>query len=513
MFMKRWAAMLACLCILLGSIAAMTGCRKEGGETSDSVTQGTADGTQQIPPTEDPYADEVPADLRFDGTQIRIITNSQGQRSIALLEDDNQDEIVNAAVYERNLNVETRLGVGIRIVKSLSWDQGLQVTITDSLYTNSDDYDVIVGYGCVNISLAAEGLLRDLNTELPHIDLSKPYWGGQATENLSYLNKYYWATGDITHEYINNAYISLISKTVWNNMIAPSEKKTIYDVVRAQDWTIDTLKKYVQMSNVDLNGDQKIDLKDQFGLSCQIGHPVNGLIYSMGSSFGSRDGDGNIRIAVDSPRSVEIYSKLYDLLLETEGVNAHPANWEGDSGAFGCFTDNRTLVLFFNMNVVFNQTFRDMEPADAYAIVPMPKYDESQTEYITTLGNGVSIIGVPVTVPDDRCAAVGATLEVMSSEGYRVVYPAFYEKAMKYKYSRDDSSAEMLDLIRKNVVMDFVYMWSQAIGSPSIYDFFIGALRDGKQEISSKLAANIEQYQSSLRRDVLEKYEKNISGQ
>ncbi len=97
---KRLTAVLLCFFTLLCSIAAIAGCQTpDGPNVPDSrITQNTSDGTKQSTETADPYGDGVPADLYFDGTNIRIITNSQGQRSIALMDDDDQTDTVNLSL-------------------------------------------------------------------------------------------------------------------------------------------------------------------------------------------------------------------------------------------------------------------------------------------------------------------------------------------------------------------------------------------------------------------------------
>ena len=59
-----------------------------------------------------------------------------------------------------------------------------------------------------------------------------------------------------------------------------------------------------------------------------------------------------------------------------------------------------------------------------------------------------------------------ATLEALAYEGYATVAPAYYEVALKIKYSRSDESAQMFDLIRENVVFDFGALYGGALGIP-----------------------------------------------
>jgi hypothetical protein len=49
---------------------------------------------------------------------------------------------------------------------------------------------------------------------------------------------------------------------------------------------------------------------------------------------------------------------------------------------------------------------------------------------------------------------VGAVLEALSSESYKVVRPAYYETTLRTKIAQDPQSAEMFDLIIDNIYID-----------------------------------------------------------
>ena len=54
-------------------------------------------------------------------------------------------------------------------------------------------------------------------------------------------------------------------------------------------------------------------------------------------------------------------------------------------------------------------------------------------------------------------------MEMMAIEGYYSVYPAFYETALKVKYSSDDQTAKMFDLIREGQSFDLGRVYSTAV--------------------------------------------------
>jgi len=124
------------------------------------------------------------------------------------------------------------------------------------------------------------------------------------------------------------------------------------------------------------------------------------------------------------------------------------------------FAEDRSL--FMDMSFNFVESLRGMDTD--FGIIPYPKYDESQNDYRTRVCYYMPTI-VPVTCADTDFT--GYMLEVMNHESYKTVIPAYYDIALKGKYSRDEESAEMLDLIFTSRVID--------IGDSTL----CGTIRDG----------------------------------
>ena len=79
----------------------------------------------------------------------------------------------------------------------------------------------------------------------------------------------------------------------------------------------------------------------------------------------------------------------------------------------------------------------------------------------------------------------GASLEALNCESANYVVPAYYEIALKTKYSRDEESAAMLDLIFKNRVVDL----GDTVLCGTIRDGFIAQMfKSNKRDIASQVA-------------------------
>ena len=98
---------------------------------------------------------------------------------------------------------------------------------------------------------------------------------------------------------------------------------------------------------------------------------------------------------------------------------------------------------------------RDME--NDFGILPQPKYDEKQEEYLSFVNGSASVVIVPKSLSADSLDMAGYMMEVLASSSYYMVTETLYEKVAKSKTARDPESAEMVDIIIRHKVFDFGY--------------------------------------------------------
>ena len=131
-----------------------------------------------------------------------------------------------------------------------------------------------------------------------------------------------------------------------------------------------------------------------------------------------------------------------------------------------------------------------------YGIVPYPKFDSAQAKYYSTSTDDFSLILFPSTVTD--LDFVGCITEAMCAVNSAVVVPAYYDIALKDKYNRDQQSAEMLDIIRENLIFDVGYLNSYALNSAG--HLFVQLVREGQIDFASSYARNEKIYKKMLQK-------------
>jgi len=106
-----------------------------------------------------------------------------------------------------------------------------------------------------------------------------------------------------------------------------------------------------------------------------------------------------------------------------------------------------------------------------FGIIPYPKYDENQARYYVRSGGGWPKI-VPAHAPNPERTSI--ILEALAAESRNTVVPAFKEINLKTKISRDNESAEMLDLIFNSGFGDVgTFLWLE------IRDALVGVVKSG----------------------------------
>jgi hypothetical protein len=95
-----------------------------------------------------------------------------------------------------------------------------------------------------------------------------------------------------------------------------------------------------------------------------------------------------------------------------------------------------------------------------FGILPYPKYDEVQQDYIST--NWAGLMSVPKTVANPE--RTGIVTELLGYEYRKTVLPAYNDILLTSKLARDDDSVEMLNIIYDNSVYDFGITFGQFNG-------------------------------------------------
>ena len=390
---------------------------------------------------DDPYnvPDSIP-DLYFNGEQFDIMYFKDLFLPLFYVGEKTGD-LIDDAVFNAIAKTEERFGVQI---VAFSPGSGSEMEFTNAvnnqITTGTVEFDMVQMHDVQGGNLSVQG--RFLNAhKLPNLDFSKPWWSEKAIDSLSYMGQLYLISSTLSYNSMGSTSVMFFNK----DMLTDYNMEIPYQQVLDMDWYFEDLLTELADIYQDTNDNGKDD-QDIYG----IVYPQE--FYAWYESFGinlvekSEDGMELIFNANDE-RAYTLLDLIYTSIYDTDG---------GFKGARAdmknMFLQQQALYIPTSLSSAV-QEFRNCE--FKYGIVPYPMLDEEQGTYLS--GYTERFMAVPYTCEDTEF--VGTIIESMSAEGYRQVLPAYYETALKGRYTHDDESVQMLEIIREARVIDFAYVY------------------------------------------------------
>jgi len=244
----------------------------------------------------------------------------------------------------------------------------------------------------------------------------------------------------------------------------------------------------------DLDGNSKMDDKDQYGVVLYLYNSADAFYTSCDIHQIVLDSDGLPEFVPAKERFVEMIEKIYPIYYEGSVTGSYMSSNDNNILA-QMFSQDRALFTFRELSESV-YTFRDME--SSYTIYPMPKLNDAQEEYRVSCFNSATLWGIPTSNLNPDVAA--AVLEALAAESCYEVVPVYFENCLQSKYARNETTIEMLEIIRDNGYVDAEYMYRNILGSTNFFARDILAAR-------SKNAAS---WYASRERGILKTIEKTV---
>ena len=383
-----------------------------------------------------------------------------------IMSDGENGEPVNDAVYRRNSAIEDRYNCKIAEVRTgtASGDGGLKKSVA----ANDGAYDTAVMSARDLFALGLEGLLIDLKT-LPDIDLTQSYWNPELCDQLSLGGKLWYAMGDLSASDNRSVRCLYFNK----DLIEKYSLGDPYSLVKSGDWTVDKFLEMVQTGLVDLNGDGKYTDEDQWGLFVQPSIGSN-LFYASGKKFVSKDSNDLLVSELGTGNALDVMSSIAEKV--TKAKDSMNISYEYQT-MIPLFAEGHSL--FYSEVSLFIERFRQYD--FEVGMLPMPKFDSEQENYCQyTDGFCLNLAAIPID-----CQTVNDTallIEAMSAESVDTLTKAYYDICLTGKSIRDEESAEMLDIIFGNYVIDYADL------AASDRMEGLGSALAGEKEVASTVA-------------------------
>lgn len=484
---KRVSLLLAAALI---ASAVMVSCAEKADDVqvADDNTAVTDEQTE----TEEELKSNLPDGLNYNGASVRVINQPYFQRDIYTFNPEEETgDIVNDAVYTRNLNVSDQLNIKFDMYDTylLSGEDTYKL-INNFVTAHDDAYEFVHSVQYSIAQHVTSNIYLDLSG-LPYIDIDDDWWSTDYIRKASIGSKYYMLTGDITLGHIRHLSCIYFNKQVYENFYG--DPNDFYQLVYDGGWTMDKMSDTVSICYSDLNGDGKYDDGDAYGVGVHTSNLTDHFTYDAGIRVTTRNEEGIPQLTMNNENTVIFTEKLYKLFYENEGVHVYQASDDTSYVTLVNKLSNNEVLLLLGW-LHSSDYLRDMEVD--YGVIPFPKFDEKQETYYTLPHDVSNVVVIPITSSQTEMTA--AVLEALAFEGYKNVIPAYYEIALKTKYFRDSDeiSNKIIDMIHDNPTTDFAYIYNYALSNVGlIMRDLMGAK---SSNFASKYAKSEKSYQRNL---------------
>jgi len=329
--------------------------------------------------------------------------------------------------------------------------------ISDLVKTNDDLYELIWGHVVETCRNAILGHYLDWYT-VPYVNPSAEWWPQQTVEQMTVYGKMFTTSTAITRDSLALSTVLYVNKDLLDNY----NKELPYDWVKKGTWTLDKLISETKDVWTDSDGDGEASIGDTFGFGVAPAEPS--MLASFDAPIFVRTEDGGYTFGILSEKMISLVEKLSAFYYETPGVrltSLFPCD------IFGPTFFSNQHAIYVNMHLFRYYEFQDNEDL-TYGIVPTPKYDELQENYITF--TEPNLLSIPITCQNTEFA--GYIFELMTYLGYYDFYPVYLNSTLKGGQADSPEDAEMLQIIQDTLTTQFSYCYDGWVG----YGFFLNRM-------------------------------------
>jgi len=457
--MKRILSLLLALFLTAGLFGSCSESRENtDAETSPGQTSADAEPGAEPEAETEPDRAHVPdnlPELDFSGETVVVHSRGDTESVEEVKVDELTGEATSDAIYERNAMVEERLNCKIDVFAGDGWENynSTVSSLRASIMSSDGAFDVIAGWSARIPSLSLEGLFLDLN-QMKYLDFAQKWWNDSVVSELQIGNKLYFVTGDIARTMLSAMCVYAFNQKVAND----NQVENLYDVVKEHRWTLDYVYDLTSGIHTDLDGNGKADQTDYWGLVTSSVNDADGYMQGSLVSMVSRDEEGYPVLSVDEEKMADLVTRVYRLMWENEGCYA--ITGDGTNITDTLAQDKALLATTRLVAVVSNLGSMESD----YGILPYPLQTDAQPAYGTRVQDAVSLWCIPIDAKNAELSS--AVMEALAAQSWRTTTPAYFDKALKSRYSRDVETSEMMDLIKDSVLINFESLYNESIGNP-----------------------------------------------
>lgn len=429
--------------LMLVSTVLCAACADKG-DSETTTTAAPVEATTELTPEQTQALPNIPDSVNFNDTVVNVlICKEQMKQTIAA---EGSDGLLADALTTRLSRVEDKLGVKFEFISEPgNWNNRADfIRKVEVAVQNGSDYDLVIAYNLNPPTMAVRGLLMDLNAS-EYTDFTKPWWPERLIDTISFNDRVFFAVDNSSYGSIRNMACVMFRKDVAGECAL--EADTLYDLVLNNQWTLDKLEELIQGTYRDLNLDNVVSYGDRFGYATVDKPRLDMFFHGSGLTIVAKNDEGNYVMTLGDEKVQTVLERVNKFLFGNENV------YMADDSMYAMFESGQ--VLFYGTPIAVVDRKLDFE----FGVLPTPMLNTDQDSYITYMSNTHDSFCIPKNVRDfDMSAAI---IEYMAYTAYTDVAPKYFEVMLKFKYSTDSSTGQIYDMIRRNVIFDFGYIFSE----------------------------------------------------
>ena len=469
--MKIKCALLALLMLVSVFAAA---CSDGGTDTPDT---GVVSDTAVTETTAAPEPEYVWAELDFKDGNLNILnTNTTWGFYTTIYFEEQTGSMIDDAIYDANRKIEEKFNVILKVTES---DINKSVgEYTTAILAGDGAYDTALTAANRTAPLLLQKYVADLS-QIKEFQLDEPWWN----QNIMKFSSF----GEGGHVFFGVSDINMMSFEVLmgiyvnDDMLADLNIPKLYDTVRDGKWTVDKMHECMKAA-VNLNGDASFTYDPKGSARYGLTYWDSGLqaiMYGAGLSYVVLDEKNNPSLNVENDT---FYSTMENIgsMFVVDGEAVYLNSSKDRMHYEDSFADGR--ALFTVAQLKGSTKFREMD--DEFGILPLPKANEAQKDYIGFCSGNVVASTIPKS--NTKPGEAAGVIDAMAYLAYSELRPVYEGIVVEQKQMRNADSIEMLQIMGANRVLDVgaIYSWTS-----NLHKAIFNKIKAGDSAVASDVAA------------------------
>ena len=468
--MKITKKLLCLVLALLMLIAWLIACGKPtagGAEESSDSPDVTTDEVIETDQYGQPIYSDPTAGLSFGGKTANFLVREGSQYLREWYSKEPVDN-VDQQIFTRNKTVESALNVKLNFIVQKEGDNNKEFydKVINTGVAGLGGIDVVSGFAAYATNQAAMPYYLNWydSEKLPYINLDRSYWNQNYIKDATAFDKLYVCVGDMNLSLYDRCMVVFFNKAKAEQYIKDSSGNVIdlYELVNSGQWYYETfygmIKDIYEDTGTTVN---ERDYTDFYGVTGIKGSEASdAFLYSLGGMLTETAADGSHALVTETnlTKLGNIYQAMTDFWYSNGAVmpTDSPTNYDVFTGGHALF--NVDVVWHYQSGLTKLQAMDD-----GYGIIPMPKLDEDQENYITGVQDAYNVLSIMDCGGNQDFEMISAILEKMAFESYTNVR-AYYVENILMTRNMDFNSATCFNYVLNGIRFDFADIYCTSIG-------------------------------------------------